>query len=409
MAIPGSQIGFFVDEALTRSAETYPDKVAFIFRGEELSFSSLNDKVKALAGRLNREGAAQADRVAILLPNSISFALAYYATQRIGAVTVVLDSGLQGEELGRVLRDADPKLLVTHKRLLPNIDDALKEFPKLRLWIVEGDGDNSFERRLAPGGGDFVPPSLKLNDDALILYSSGTSGGPKGVVLDYVNLLQYPRTMTVLCRTKNREVWGCILPMSHISGPVGCNEVIDKGSTMVIFDRADDPVAVLEGIQKHKITIYSGDPALFQSILEVPNLKDYDTQSVRLAFVMEKPAPPVLMRAFKDSQPHLRILQTFGSAETSALITVTEPHRADLKLDSIGKPVPMVEAKLVNDRGEEAPEGESGEIITRGPHVMKGYFRKPEETARRIRNGWLYTGEVARRDKDGYLYHLGRK
>ena len=115
------------------------------------------------------------------------------------------------------------------------------------------------------------------------------------------------------------------------------------------------------------------------------------------------------MRGFKNSQPHVKVIQGYGLTETSPLITLTEPQMADAKMASIGRPVPDVEVKIVDDHGRELPEGEAGEIITRGPHVMKGYFRKAGATAERIRNGWLYTGDIGRRDADGYYYHLGRK
>ncbi|MEK7377391.1 MAG: AMP-binding protein, partial [Candidatus Binatota bacterium] len=165
----------------------------------------------------------------------------------------------------------------------------------------------------------------------------------------------------------------------------------------------------LEGIQKHQITIFHGVPIIFQLLLSVPNLKEYDTGSVQLAAMMGTTVPLSLMRAFKTAQPHVKVFQGYGLTETSPLITITEPQQADAKMASIGRAVPDVEVKIADERGREVPEGEAGEIITRGPHVMTGYFRRPEATAERIRDGWLYTGDIGRRDSDGYYYHLGRK
>jgi long-chain acyl-CoA synthetase len=196
--------------------------------------------------------------------------------------------------------------------------------------------------------------------------------------------------------------------MSHISGPIYLNEIVDKGSSMVIFDQFN-PVTLLEGIRRHRVTIFHGVPIIFQLLLSVPNLKDYDTTSVTLAAMMGTTVPVALMRAFKAAQPHVRVIQGYGLTETSPLITLTEPQDADGKMASIGKVVPGVEIKIVDDQGREVPECEAGEIITAGPHVMKGYFRRPEATAERIRGGWLYTGDIGRRDSDGYYYHLGRK
>lgn len=408
MADDSHQVGFFVGDVLEGTARQYPHQRALIAKEEELSFSAVNDRVTCLAGHLQREGVRQGDRVGLLLPNSIAFALSYFATQRMGAVTVVMDARLKGKELIGVLRNADLSLLITHKRLLPEMEEALKEFSQLALWVVEGQEEQGFEKRLAAASTAFLPPRLQAEDDALILYTSGTTGEPKGVVLNHINLAQFPRCMKEMCHTGADEILGMILPMSHISGPILLNEIIDKGGTMVIFDQMN-PVTLLEGIQRHRITIFHGVPIIFQLLLGIPNLKDYDTRSVEIAAMMGTTVPLSLMRAFKRAQPHVKVIQGYGLTETSPLITFTDPIKADAKMASIGRAVPGVKIKIVNDKDEEVPEGEAGEIVTRGPHVMKGYFRRPEATQERIRNGWLYTGDIGKRDSDGYYYHLGRK
>ncbi len=408
MADHTDPIAFFPGDVLARTARRHPEKIALIFKDEAVSFGALDAKVSGLAGHLCAEDLRQGDRVGLLLPNSIAFALGYYATQRMGAVTVVLDARLKGKELAGVLRDADLSLLITHARLAADAREAVQESKKIPLWIVDGAGDESFEKRLAPPAKDFVPARRAPQDDALILYTSGTTGEPKGVVLNSINLAQFPPCMARMHHTGAETVWGCILPMSHISGPIYLNEIADKGSRMVIFDQFN-PVTLLEGIQKHRVTVFHGVPIIFQLILGLPNLKDYDTKSVELASMMGTTVPLSLMRAFKNAQPHVKVIQGYGLTETSPLITLTEPHMADAKMASIGRPVPDIEVKIVDESGREVPEGEAGEIATRGPHVMKGYFRRTDATAERIRDGWLYTGDIGRRDADGYYYHLGRK
>ena len=401
-------VAFFPGEVLAETAKKHRDKVALVFKDEQLAFGALDEKISVLAGHLSAEGVRQGDRVGVLLPNSISFALGYYATQRMGAVTVVLDARLKGKELGGVLSDADLSLLITHARLVGDVREAAKDSKKLSLWIVDGEGAESFEKRLAPPAKDFLPARRAPEDDALILYTSGTTGEPKGVVLSFINLAQFPHVIQRMNHTSADTVWGCILPMSHISGPIYLNEIADKGSSMVIFDQFN-PVTLLEGIQKHRVTVFHGVPIIFQLILGVPNLKEYDTKSVELASMMGTTVPLSLMRAFKSALPHVKVIQGYGLTETSPLITLTEPHMADAKMASIGRPVPDIKVKIVDENGRELPEGEPGEIATRGPHVMRGYFRRPEATAERIRDGWLYTGDIGRRDADGYYYHLGRK
>jgi long-chain acyl-CoA synthetase len=407
MADDSHSVGFFPADVLAAAARRFPQKIALIFKDEELTFGALDRKVSALAAHLRDSRIDPGDRVGLLLPNSIAFALAYYATQRAGAVTVVLDARLKGKELAGVLRDADLKLLITHQKLAGDAREAAAQSKKVSFWIVEGAGEESFERRLE-GERDFTTAARAAEDDALILYTSGTTGEPKGVVLNSVNLAQFPRVMAAMHHTTAETIWGCILPMSHISGPIYLNEIADKASRMVIFDQFN-PVTLLEGIQKHRVTVFHGVPIIFQLLLNLPNLKSYDTSSVELAGMMGTTVPLALMRAFKSAQPHVKVIQGYGLTETSPLLTLTEPQMADAKMASIGRAVPGIEIKIVDDSGRALPEGEAGEIVTRGPHVMKGYFRRVAATAERIRGDWFYTGDIGKKDADGYFYHLGRK
>ena len=342
------------------------------------------------------------------MPNCAAIPLSYFATQKIGAVTVILDARLKGKELQGVLKDAAVKLLIVHQQLRAEAEEAFKELGRIPLWVVNGEGDESFENKLSLPGAPASLPQLRADDDALILYTSGTTGEPKGVVLSYRNLAQYPRVMGEMGITDASTIRGCILPMSHIVGPVVCNEVADKGFTLVIFDQIN-PVTLLEGIQKHRVTVFESVPIVFQLLLGVRDLANYDTSSVKIAAMMGTSIPLPLLRAFQSAQPHIKVIQGFGLTETAPMITLVEPERAETKMGSIGRAVPGVEVKIVDEAGKEVPIGEPGEIITRGPHVMKGYFRKPEATAARIRDGWLYTGDVGKVEADGYYYHLGRR
>lgn len=408
MAKHSSSIAFFAAEVLEETAQRHPQKTAIITKDEQLSFADLNQRVHGLAANLQQIGICQSDRVGVLLPNCAAIPLSYFATQKIGAVTVILDARLKGKELQGVLKDAAVKLLIVHQQLRAEVEEAFKELGLIPLWVVNGEGDESFENKLSLPGVPASLPQLRADDDALILYTSGTTGEPKGVVLSYRNLAQYPRVMGEMGITDTSTIRGCILPMSHIVGPVVCNEVADKGFTLVIFDQIN-PVTLLEGIQQHRVTVFESVPIVFQLLLGVRDLANYDTSSVKIAAMMGTSIPLPLLRAFQSAQPHIKVIQGFGLTETAPMITLVEPERAETKMGSIGRAVPGVEVKIVDEAGKEVPIGEPGEIITRGPHVMKGYFRKPEATAARIRDGWLYTGDVGKVEADGYYYHLGRR
>jgi len=408
MANDSGEIGFFAAEALEKAAARQPQKKAIIAKEEELTFAVLEQRVQALAGHLQKEGIKQGDRVGILLPNSVAIPLSYYATQKIGAVTVILDARLRGKELQGVLGDADLKLLIVHNQLFPEVQEVFHSMPSIPVWVANGEGDRSFEKRFTEAPAMLSLSPVKPEEDALILYTSGTTGEPKGVVLSYINLAQYPRVMSDMAVTNTSTIRGCILPMSHIVGPMVCNELVEKGYTLVIFDQIN-PVTLLEGIQKYRISVFEGVPIVFQLLLGVRNLADYDTSSMKIAAMMGTTVPVPLLRAFRAAQPHIQVIQGFGLTETSPLITLVEPDRAIDKMGSIGRAVPGVEVRIVDENGNEIPAGEPGEIITRGPHVMKGYFRKPEATAARVRDRWLYTGDVGKLGADGYYFHLGRR
>jgi long-chain acyl-CoA synthetase len=407
MANNTGSVGFFAAELLAKMAERQPQKSALIAKDEELTFGALNERVNALAAHLQQEGIRQGDRVGVLLPNSTAIPLSYYSTQKIGVVTVILDARLKGKELQGVLKDADLKLLIVHQQLYPEVEEVFKDMAAVPVWVVGGDGDRSFEKRFSATG-TVAPPSLKVDDDALILYTSGTTGEPKGVVLSYRNLSQYPMVMREYGITDASTIRGCILPMSHIVGPVVCNELVERGYTLVIFDQIN-PITLLEGIQKYRVNVFESVPIVFQLILGVKNLASFDTSSMKIAAMMGTSIPLPLLRAFQAAQPHIKVIQGYGLTETSPMITLVEPDKAVARMGSIGCAVPGVEVKVVDENGKELGDEEPGEIITRGPHVMKGYFRRADATAERIRDGWLYTGDVGKRGADGYYYHLGRR
>ena len=408
MAEHTDSVGFFAAEVLDRTAARQPDKTAIIAKDEELTFAALNARVHALAGHLIHEGIRQGDRVGVLLPNSTAIPLAYFSTQKIGAVTVILDARLKGKELEGVLKDADLKLLVVHQQLYPEIEEIFKSMAPIRVWIAGGSGEHGFERRFSASTAVKDLPSFNPDDVALILYTSGTTGEPKGVQLSYRNLVQYPKVMREMGVTDAATIRGCVLPMSHIVGPVVCNELAERGYTLVIFDQIN-PITLLEGIQKYRVNVFESVPIVFQLLLGVKNLASYDTSSVKIAAMMGTSIPIPLLRAFQTAQPHIKVIQGYGLTETSPMITLVDPDKAEAKMGSIGRAVPGVEVRIVDENDVDVAKGEAGEIITRGPHVMKGYFRRADATAERIRNGWLRTGDVGKVDADGYYYHLGRR
>ena len=196
--------------------------------------------------------------------------------------------------------------------------------------------------------------------------------------------------------------------MSHIVGPVVCNELAEKGYTLVIFDQIN-PVTLLEGIQKYRVNVFESVPIVFQLLLGVKNLASYDTSSMKIAAMMGTSIPMPLLRAFQTAQPHIKVIQGYGLTETSPMITLVEPEKAEAKMGSIGRAVPGVEVKIVDDNDNEVAVGEARRDHHPRPPRDERLLSPPDATAERIRNGWLYTGDVGKVEADGYYYHLGRR
>jgi len=190
MANNPGQLGFFAAAALENTAQRHAQKTAIIHKQQSITFEELNARVDALTGHLAHEGVSRGDRVGVLLPNSTAIPLSYYAIQRVGAVPAILDARLRGRELQAVLRDADLKLFIVHHQFAADIREIFKTMPPLPLWIVEGDDERSFEKRLVPNSTTWPVNPAETDQDALILYTSGTTGEPKGVVLTYGDLAQ---------------------------------------------------------------------------------------------------------------------------------------------------------------------------------------------------------------------------
>ncbi len=387
---PGSKISEMASEC--------PERAAIIFRDQQMTFSELEHKSSSLAAYLREEGVGMGDKVALFLPNCPDFAISYLALAKLGVVSVIIDSRCKRAELTDIAKDSGFGLIICHetnRKHARDIGDITRVLQTNELPKVLGE-----ERA-------FVPDvSLDEEDEALIIYTSGTTGRPRGVTLTFKNLSHSPRVLGTF-GSPYLDVIGVALPMSHIAGFICLTQILDGTSTMVIFDQIS-PQSIMESVERYKVTGFWSVPPIFQFILQYPHRKGYDTTSLKFVAMMGMTVPLALMQDFQREFPHVRVLTGFGLTETSPYITLCDPQHPRSKLGSLGRPVPGAEVKIVDDKMDVA-QGSIGEIITRGAHVMKGYYNQPEETAKRIRNGWLYTGDVGYFDQDGYLWHLGRK
>jgi len=383
-----------IDKLLARQVKERPHHPALIHQDQIIDFVELNRRVESVRRQLLELGIRQGMPVGIILPNCLEFAYLYLALMRLGAIAAPMDIRLGAPELNALLAHCE----IRHAFVAPDFAHAEAVQADLRLIQTSG-------LILDQPPPDEPPAQIDPQATALYLHTSGTTGLPKVVELSFANLDCFPQLMTLL-GSDDREVIAMVLPMSHISGPIILNEIVDKGSSLVIIDRPSGTY-LLGAIERHRISFMHAVPPIYQMMLAAAP-EQYDLSSLRLAAMMGTSVPLAVMESFKARLPHVKVLQGYGMTETSPLLTLTPLAEADTHLDSIGRAVPMGEVYIADAQGHRLPVGEVGEIVARGPMVMKGYLKNPQATALRIRNGVLHTGDAGKQDADGFFYHLGR-
>lgn len=400
-----------VAEVLRETARRLPQKAAILWRDRGMSFGELEQRVHSLAVGLRELKVSAGEKVALLLPNSPEFVVSYLACLRAGAVAVPLETRLKQEEVLSILASGEVSALIASSAFERMISSLRSQASSLHQVILVGEktgGYASYELLAGQPRAEGLVEKANQEDDALYLYTSGTTGRPKGVIMTYGNLDCFPETMETVFSCGEKEVFAIVLPMSHISGPTLINLMVAKGSTLVILDTIQ-PEAILEGIERHRVNWFHGVPPIFQTLLKASPSRPYDTNSLRFIAMMGAPVPLSLLRDFQERYPGVAVCQGYGLTESSPLITLISPEAAISKMGSVGRPVPRIDVRILDEAGRSLPPGEVGEVVVRGPQVMKGYYRDAEATALVLREGWLHTGDLGRFDEDGYLFLVGRK
>ena len=402
-----------VRDHLEKQAVERPNKTAILFKEEKITFSELNTFSNRLANRLLNVGIKKGDRIVLLFQNCPEFSVAYFAVLKIGAIAVVLDFRLSPAEMEPIFQEAEVTGIITTVRQKVFIDRVKSTVPTLKHVVVTGRTDedirdwHSYEEIIEKESSEKISIPLYEEDEAIYLYTSGTTGRSKGVVLTNDHLEYFPESIHNAMPCSDVDTFGLVLPISHIIGPVVMNLVVESGMSVSIVDEMT-PKKVLDAIQNHRITITAAVPPIYQLILNVPHWERYDCSSLRIAAMMGTVVPEQLMKEFGERYSQAQPIQGYGATETSPLVTLTHIEDAPRKMASAGKAVPRAELKIIGQEGQEVEIGQIGEIIARGPQIMKGYFKDPKTTAKKIKDGWYHTGDLGRIDEDGYIYVLGR-
>jgi long-chain acyl-CoA synthetase len=390
---------------LIDTAERHGDRIAVKLDDVELNYAVIAEGSARVAGMLKAKGFQPGDRVGLMLPNVPFFPPIYYAILRAGGIVVPMNVLLKEREVKYYLEDSGAKLLFAWElfgeEAEPGAAAAGAEYIRVGADFAQAAFGHDPEHTVAEVADD---------DTAVLLYTSGTTGSPKGAELSHSNLLaNVETTLQTLIQVSEEDVILGALPLFHSFGQTcALNVATAAGCTLTLLPRFD-PVKALEIIERDRVTVFEGVPTMYNALISVPDevRARYDTSSLRLCVSGGSALPGEVLKAF-DETYGAKVLEGYGLSETSPVASFNHPDR-ERKVGSIGTPIRGVEMRVVDDQGNDLPTGEMGEIAIRGHNVMKGYWRKPEATEAAIRGGWFHTGDLAKIDEDGYFFILDRK
>lgn len=400
------------------SAQAWPDRTAVVIGQTQITYAQLDGMARKLAWALHGLGIEPGQHVALMLPNVPQFIVAYFGAHYAGCTVVPLNVLLSGPEVAYHLRDSDAVALVVWEGFLESAQVGFSRVDDCKHLIVakadptdldQAPGTHSLARLLATATPIEDLPPTNPDDTAVILYTSGTTGQPKGAELTHFNLFYnalYSRSKLLGMDTGSVAL--VTLPLFHSFGQtVLQNAVLGAGGTLVLLPRFT-PQDAFGLMQEHRVTLFAGVPTMYFALLHYPEADQYDLSSLKSCVSGGSAMPVEVMKAFDDKYG-VDILEGYGLSETSPVASFNRPDRPK-KPGSIGLPIDGVEFRLVDDDGHRVEEtGKPGEIWIFGPNVMKGYYNKPEATHASIQRGWFKTGDVATRDEDGFYFIVDRK
>ncbi|TFG02965.1 MAG: long-chain fatty acid--CoA ligase [Promethearchaeota archaeon] len=419
-----------VYEFLKNSADNHGSRTAIWFLKNKITYKKLDDITDRLATALVDLGVKRGDVVAIMIPNFPQFIMSYYGILKAGGIVTACSVLHTEHELAYQLNDSGAEIILAWDNQIEKINN-IRSRTRLRHVIITNVLDYSpMAPRNPPeisGTIQFLnlvnntkpnPPTFTTNakqDIACLQYTGGTTGLPKGAMLTHYNLVSNCTAVVAWAAGEFREGKETILtnlPLFHIYGQTVCmNLHVLIGSTIALNPDPRDQKSLFEIIKTTNATMFPGVPTMYMRLLERDDLEDYakDLRSIRVCNTGAAPMPPEVMKEFEERTGAI-ILEGYGMTESSPVVT-TNPFSGERKVGSIGMPIPDTIVKIVDleDYNKIMPSGEPGEIMVKGPQVMKGYWNKPEETENQIKDGWLLTGDIAKMDEDGYFYIVDRK
>lgn len=408
---------------LANSARCYPGERATYFHLQQYTYEELDARARRFAHSLSRAGLEHGDTVALAAPNEPRFTIAYFGALYAGCVVLPLNPLLLADEMAYQLRDADARALVLHADCL---NAGLSAFGQSRpceiLYVIEGPDRSELPTATIPFDDATEEPyhsdlaRTRPEETAVILYTSGTTGEPKGAELTHANLYSNARYISEHAFSSDPDqvrllgpgnVGLAALPLYHCFGQTNIQNAMLMVGGAVSYLKRFSAVDAAAAIARGRVTFFPGVPTMFFDLLHSAEIREESLASLRLCVAGGAPMPAKVKRAFEE-RFHVRIQEAYGLTETSPL-TATQRINDTRKCGSVGKAISGVEIRIFDDADREVPQGEPGEVVIRGENVMKGYYKRPDATRHALRGGWLHTGDVGYLDGDGDLFIVDRK
>ncbi len=393
-----------VADEFVRGALCFPDKKALIFGNAAYTYAEMNGIIESMSGYLIKLGVSKGDRIALYMTNRPEWIMIYYAIAKLGAISVCVPGAYKKDEVKGVVRDSRSSMVVTSEELLSQLPSH-EDIPLVRETIII-ERDDSFQSILRRESSYAVPAEMDTTGDdvAAILYTGGTTGTPKGAMLTHRNLLYSAQNVAFHERLVPDDMGGSFLPLNHVFAQCHImHTYFSRCATLVLFP-AFDMDKISAAIVEHNVTRFYAVPTIFIRFLNNPDSRK-QLKSIRYVFSGGTSMPAEIVRQWVDAFG-IPIHEAYGMTESASIVTFNHLFRH--KIGSIGMPAGIIELKVVDKNDNELKQGEQGEIILRGPNIMKGYFEQPEETAMALRNGWFHSGDVGVFDEEGYLYIVDR-
>jgi acyl-CoA synthetase (AMP-forming)/AMP-acid ligase II len=401
-------IAAFWDNAVAK----YPRARACLYRGVSYSFTEADAVVARLAGYLREVAGVQpGDRVALALPNCAAYLFAYWATLRLGAVVVPVNIRLAGEEFAFVFSDSEPTAVFVHESLEAKVAGALAA-GSVSPHFVQVAEDSDVPAWLAATSAapvNSAEPGIASQDLALILYTSGTTGLPKGAMMRHCDLLFNVENAILAHSFRHEDIHLLAIPCFAPTAAYSLFPACAYLASPLVMAPQPHPADLFALIDAHRCTTFIGVPTLFNLVIHDPALAQADLSSLRLIAYSGSPMPARTITALRARFPHVSLHNFFGLTETISITHVLPSADAVDRADSIGKALPEVHTKIVDESDRELPAGELGELCFRRDNVIPGYWRQPGRLEESVREGWFHTGDLAWQDEEGYVYVQGRK